>query len=227
MTDSLPQVAPQPAAAVAAGAHESRARVAARWFLAAAVAAPVGVVLHEAVHFVTAVLVGFEDPVLHFASTGYAGNGAFWDAYLAGAELPLSRTSVGLVAAAGVVFTWALSVAATVAARRVGVRSFLGAILGATALLAPARAYTGLSYMLFVRPSMPGAFPNFDEFRAAQALGTPVDPWVLAGLVVMAGAWVALAPKIGRDGWLAYPLLLVGTVAGMAAWLVVGPFLLP
>ena len=203
------------------------ARVAGRWLAAAALAAPAGVLLHELTHALTAVLVGFDGVTLHATSVGYEGHDAFWEAFRAGDPLPLPRLSVGLVAGSGVVVTWLLAVASAVAARRVGVGSFWGAVLASVALLAPARAYTGLSYMLVVRPTWPDAFPSFDEFSAARALGTPVDPWVLAGVAVMVGTWVALAPRVARDGWVAFPALLLGTVAGMAAWIVVGSVLLP
>lgn len=211
-----------------ARSHGTRwARVAGRWFAAAALAGPVGVVLHEAAHALVALGAGLDGVALHFASMGYAGQDAFWEALRTGAPLPMSRHAAGLVAGGGVIATWLLAAAAAAAARRIGTGSFWGAVLGSTALLAPARGYTGLSYLLVVRPKWPGAFPNFDEFRAAAALGTPVDPWVLAGVAVMAGTWAVLTPRIGRDGWAAYPALLLGTGAGMAAWGAVGPAVLP
>jgi hypothetical protein len=206
-------------------------RLGSTWFFAAALAGPLGIVLHEIVHFLTAVAFGFEGAALHFASAGYADHDAFWRAYLdesseaAGHVLPVWQ--VGAVAAAGVVFTWALAVSSALLAPGRGLRTFGGALLGAFALLAPARGYTGLSYILTVRPHYPNAFPNFDEFRAAAALGVPVDVPVAVGVVVVLFCWAYLVPKVRRDLIVVVPALLLGTAAGILAWLVVGPLVLP
>lgn len=206
-------------------------RLGTTWFLAAALAAPLGIVLHEAAHFLAAVAFGFQGAVLHFASSGYSASEAFWRTYLPGSSetaahiLPVWQ--VGTVAAAGVVFTWVLAIAAALLAPGRGLRSFGGALLGAVALFAPARGYVGLSYILTVRPHYPNAFPNFDEFRAATALAVPVDVPVAVGVVVTLFCWCYLVPKLKRNLFVVVPALLLGTVTGILAWFTVGPHILP
>ncbi len=201
------------------------------WLGAAALAAPFGIVLHEAAHFLTALAFGFEAPTLHFASSGYAHSDAFWEALYtrssqeAAAVYPVAQA--GAVALAGVVTTWVLSLAAAFTAPRAGLRSFTGAFLAAFALTAAIRWLVGVIYLLSVRPRYPDATPNFDEFRASAALGVPVEALVLAGVAVTVLCWLYLVPKMNPHRWAKAAAVAVGFAGGVAAWMGVGSYLLP
>lgn len=201
------------------------------WFLAAALAAPLGIVLHEAAHALTARAFGFEAPVLHYDSSSYAHSDAFWDALNtgareeAGAIYPVAQA--GTVALVGVVLTWLLALAACFAAPRVGLGSSGGAVLGAFALTAAIRWLPGAIYLVAVRPRYPDARPNFDEFRAASTLGVPVEVLVLVGVAVTLGCWGYLLPKMAPLRWAKGAAVVAGFAGGVAVWMVVGPHLLP
>ncbi len=211
--------------------HADWIRLGHTWFLAAVVAAPLGIVLHEAAHFLTAVAFGFDGASLHFASTGYAGREAFWQAYFNESPEAAARIlpvwQVGVVAVAGVVFTWVLAVVSALLAPGRGLRSFGGALLGAFALFAPVRASVGLTQLLTVRFRYIDTLPTFDEFRAATALGVPVEVLVAVGVVVTLFCWFYLLPKLGRDLFAAAPMLLMGTLTGIFVWVAIGPLVLP
>ena len=201
------------------------------WLGAAALAAPIGIVLHEGAHFLTARAFGFEQPALHFASSGYARSDEFWEALRtrspqeAAAVYPVARA--GTVALAGVVVTWLLSLVAGSAAPRVGLRSFGGALLAAFALTATTRGLPGVIYLVAVRPRYPDANPNFDEFRASAALGVPVEVLVLGGVVVTALCWAYLVPKMSPLRWAKVAAVAAGFAGGVLMWMNVGPHLLP
>jgi len=201
------------------------------WLGAAALTAPLGILLHEAAHALTALAFGFENPALHFDSSGYAHSDAFWDALTGG--LPEAAAAIypvaqaGAVALAGVVLTWVLSLVAAAAAPRVGLRRFAGAFPAAFALTAAIRWLPGAIYLVSVRPRYPDARPNFDEFRVALALGVPVEGLVLAGVAVTVGCWLYLVPRMSPGRWLKVGAVAAGFAGGVALWMVVGPHLLP
>ncbi len=201
------------------------------WFLAAVIAAPLGIVLHEAAHFLAAVAFGFEGASLHFASTDYAGREAFWQAYFNGSAEAARRIlpvwQVGVVAIAGVAFNWLLAVAAALLAPGRDLRSFGGALLGAFALFAPVRASIGLTQLLTVRPRYLDTLPAFDEFRAATALGLPVELLVAVGVGVAIFCWYYLLPKLGRDLFAVAPMLIMGSLTGIFVWMAIGLLILP
>lgn len=209
-------------------------RLAATWFAAAAIAGPLGIVLHELAHFIPAAAFGFEGAALRSTSIDYAQHNPFWYAFRTESVEAASRIlpvwQVGVVTASGIVVTLALAVIAAVLAPGWGLATFGGATLASFALLAPLRGYTALLYIVRVRPRYPEAFPNVDEFRAAQVTGVPVEVWVVLGAVVVLFCWVRLVPKlridVGRGLLVAMPALVVGTVAGVVVWIYVGGLLL-
>ncbi|MEO7072984.1 MAG: hypothetical protein ABI300_08515 [Rhodanobacter sp.] len=201
------------------------------WLAGAALAAPIGIVLHEAAHFLAAHVFGFEDPTLHFASSGYARSDEFWDALFthssqsAAAVYPVAHA--GAIALAGVLLTWLVSLTAAFAAPRVGLRSFGGAFLAAFAMTAALRWLPGVIYLVAVRPRYPDARPNFDEFRASVALGIPVELLVLVGIAITAACLAYLLPKMAPRRWLKMAAVIVGFGAGVGLWMTIGPYLLP
>ena len=200
------------------------------WGAAAFVAGPLGIVLHEAAHAVVALGFGFDDVAIHAVSASFAESEEFWDAFVyaspqaAGELLPVLH--VGLVAAAGVVATWALTLGAALLFVRGGLPPFVTALVGALALFSPLRQITGVRYMAFVRSRYPDAFPNFDEFRAAAATGVPVELFVVTGALVAAIAWYLVVREIWPKVWLV-GLSLVGAVLGVVVWARAGEWILP
>ncbi|MDZ4273188.1 MAG: hypothetical protein U0975_10985 [Erythrobacter sp.] len=207
-----------------------RLRLFGTWLVATLVAAPASIVLHELAHYLAALGLGFSEVRLHFSSVSYTEVGPFWDAFrnesVASAERIADVWKVGAVSLAGIAATWILALAACMLAVRRDLTTFTGALLGAFALVSPLRGYTALSYIIEIRPNYPDAFPSFDEFQAAKALGVPVDIFVVIGVLVVLVCWVVLSRKLKFDLLPIVPALAIGTVGGIVMWMLIGPHIL-
>ena len=201
------------------------------WLFAAGISGPVGILLHELGHFTVAAVSGFPDTRLSFASVSYLDNERFWQT-LAGGErqaanaiYPLDRA--GLVAAAGPAVTALLIIGSALILSTSRPPDWVAAFLAGLALMAGVRSFTGVYYVLFVRPKYPDARPFFDEINVARAFEMPVDwiAWVSSGLVVL--AWIVVVPKLTPDRWLKIPAVVAGPILGILLWAKLGPFILP
>jgi hypothetical protein len=201
------------------------------WLVAASVSGPVGILLHELGHYTVAVVSGFPDAKLSFASVSYRDGERFWQT-LAGGDRPAAASiyplqRAGLMAAAGPAVTALLIVSSVLILATRTVTDVVGGFLAGLALIAGVRSFTGVYYVLFVRPKYPDARPFFDEINISRAFDIPVDwiAWSSSALVVF--AWIIVIPKLTPNRWLKIPAAVVGPVLGILLWSQIGPFILP
>ncbi len=208
-----------------------RLRVFAVWLVAAAISGPAGILLHELGHFVVAAASGFPDAKLSFASVSYHDSERFWQTLAGGERLaaeaiyPLQRA--GLLAAAGPAVTALLIVSSVLILSTRKTTDAVAAFLAGLALMAGVRSFTGVYYVLFVRPKYPDAQPFFDEINIARAFDISVDwiAWSSCALVVF--AWIVVVPRLTPDRWLKIPATVLGPIVGILLWAQIGPFILP
>ncbi len=201
------------------------------WLVASGLSGPVGIMLHELGHYAIAVGFGFPDAKLSFASVSYRDSDVFLQTLASGdrpaadAIYPLQRA--GLLFAAGPTITAVLVLGSALVLALLRPGHAVAGFLAGWALMAGVRSFTGLYYVLFVRPKYPNARPFFDEINVARAFDIPVD-WIAwpSSLLVVA-AWIIVVPKLGPDRWLKIPAAVVGPVLGILLWAKIGPFLLP
>jgi hypothetical protein len=206
-------------------------KMATPWFLGAAVAGPVGVVLHELGHYGAALAFGFPDVALHFSSVSYANSEEFSNTLAAGdragaaAMYPLAHA--GATAFAGPVVTTVLSMICAFVLAFSRPASVIAAFCAAMALTAGIRSWVGVSYMFWVRPSFPEARPFFDEINAARAFDVAVDWIVWSVIVCTVFSWILVLPRLRPYWWLKTPIVLIAPILGILVWSQVGPLVLP
>lgn len=213
------------------GIVHDRLRVFVVWLVAAGVSGPVGILLHELGHFAVAAFYGFPEAKLSFASVSYHDSERFWQT-LSDGERPAAEAiyplqNAGLLAAAGPAVTALLIVSSVLLLSTRKPTDAVAAFLAGFALMAGVRSFTGVYYVLYVRPNYPNARPNFDEINIARAFDIPVDwiAWSSSALVVL--AWIVVIPRLTPDRWLKIPAVVVGTILGIFLWAQIGPFVLP
>lgn len=191
----------------------------------AAACVPPAVLLHESGHWIGNTLAGLPDATIHYASTGFRNQPAFWNALRAGdmalAETMGSVTGAGIGAFLGIAMSWILMIVGAWLVRRPA----LAIVAGAIALASSVR-FVPVSIM-YVR----GAAMHTDEAHVAQAFALP---WLLPALALIGVALsvtciIATYRSLPATGRRALMIdLVVGVVAGTVAWLnFVGPALLP
>lgn len=186
---------------------------------------PPAVLLHELGHWVGNTLAGLPEATIHYASTGFRNQPAFWSALRAGdltlAETMGSVTGAGIGAFLGVAMSWVLMIGGAWLVRHPAI-----SIVAAAMVLASAVRFVPVS-VLFFR----GAAEHTDEAHVAQAFSVPLllPVLVLFGIVLSTICITAVfrkLPLVGRLSLMAD--LVVGVVIGTVAWLgFVGPALLP
>lgn len=191
------------------------------WLAAALWAAllmPLGIVAHEAAHYVGYLIYGMPDPSLSYSYSGFAGLRDFWTALKSGdreaAAAIADIQEVGVTALLGVLttFTFGGIGLALLIARR----SVFGGALAFTSLFR--FAAIGLLYAI-------GNPENSDEAHIAITLGIPGVPLLLAGVfALLFTTW-----RLGRDLGLWAMLAIFGaTLGSLALWMgVLGPVLMP
>lgn len=184
------------------------------WFLAAALSAPVAIVLHELGHFVVAHAFGFPDVVLRFASisdgAAEAGAPEWQQALKAGAGPLVTLVIVGLCC----YLSW-----------RRGPHPWVAAPAFAAGFRS---AVVGLSYGV-ARMRYPGMEGNMDELNFARGLGLSQDVVMALSTLLIMAAWGFLILRIPRTVR-AKALLATaaGTGVGLALYIPwLGPMLLP
>lgn len=191
----------------------------------AAACVPPAVLLHELGHWVGNTMAGLPDATIHYASTGFRNQPAFWSALRAGdmalAESMGSVTGAGIAAFLGIAMSWVLMTAGAWLVRRPAMRLIAGAIV-----LASAVRFVPVGLM-FAR----GAAEHTDEAHVAQAFSVPalLPALVLLGIALAITCIVAMFRRLPVDGRRALTTdLVVGVVLGTVAWLnFVGPAVLP
>ncbi len=208
-----------------------RLKTLAVWLLAASLSGPIGILLHEFGHFSVAVLSGFPDARLSFASASYRHSEQFWQTLASGdraaAEAIYPLNLAGFVSVAGPAVTALLIVLSVLLLITTKPPSFVAAFLAGLALMAGVRSFTGIYYILAVRPKYPDARPFFDEMNVARAFDIQVDwiAWPSAALVVL--AWIVVVPRLTPDRWIKLVAAVVGPIVGILMWAELGPFVLP
>jgi len=184
------------------------------WFGAAALAAPLTIVLHELGHFLTGAAFGFPDLVLRYGSVGSTA-----------AERGFPLWQQGLQAAAGPLVTILIVLLCCLYVARRGPQE----MVVATGMVAPVRfligvVYLGYAGLVWLRNGrMEGT--NFDEYNVARASGIPLEVLLGFEVLFMLGAWWFLAGKIHRrERGLALLSVGGGMVIGLLLWVnVLGP----
>ena len=143
-----------------------------------AIVAPATIVLHELGHFLAGLALGTPDIALHYGSV--SDNAA---------ESGFPALRIGVQALSGPVVTLLLMGACVIALRKQPDHpAFLTALFAA-----PIRFAVGAVYLYFVASAaiqgIPHGQPNFDEFKAAQMLGFPVVPLLVAELALTLVLW--------------------------------------
>lgn len=196
-----------------------------RRFIVAALCVPPAVLLHELGHWVGNTLAGLPEPTLHYASTGFRDQPAFWNAVRAGdmalAQTMGSVTGAGIGAFLGVAVTWGLMIGGAWLVRKPVV-----GIAAAALVLASAVRLLPVS-ILFIR----GAAEHTDEAHVAQALSAPLllPVLILLGVALAAVCIAVVVRSLPRTVRLVVMSdLVAGVVVGTMGWLgFVGPALLP
>jgi hypothetical protein len=185
------------------------------WGVAAALAAPLAILLHELAHFLAGLVFGFPQLMLHYGSVSDAA-----------AESGFPEWQRGIQAAAGPLATLLIVLGCGVAVRRVGPSPWAVA----PAFAAGVRSLAiGVGYLIARILRRPSEGANFDELNAARHLGVAVEPVIATNVVILLAAWVFLIRRVPRGQRIAtITAIAVGTIGGLAlyiGWL--GPWLLP
>lgn len=189
---------------------------AAQWSIWPLLLTSIGILLHEAAHFGAALAVGVPEPKLHYSAISHGDlsgmpGWAFALTSVAGPLVTMALTLIGcLVIRNDRSSRWGFGLAASASSRLLLGLPF--AILGTISVM--------MGY---------GAESQFDEFKAASALGLPGLPFVVLTAAYGVAAWAYLIRRLPRsDRWYAFSGLVIGTALGWGLWLaVLGPVLLP
>jgi hypothetical protein len=177
-----------------------------------AIMAPIGIVLHELGHYLTARAFGFSAELKAASVSG-------------GAQLGLDPDwMVAAQAAAGPVVTLIIILFAVFQLRRRPERLWTLAL----AATAPLRFLVGGSYLAWatyvwwVAGTMGDG--NFDEANFAKAAGVALTPILATQLLLLFGLWAWLVATIRRGQRIVSILaILTGAFAGIGAWMTLGP----
>lgn len=191
----------------------------------AALCVPPAVLLHEFGHWVGNAMAGLSEPTLHYASTGFRNQPAFWTAVRTGdmalAETMGSVTGAGIAAFLGIAISWGLMIGCAWLVRTPTAR-----IVAAAVVLASAVRFVPVGIFL-----IRGAAEHTDEAHVAQALSAPplLSALIVLGIVLAAISIVTVVRSLPVGDRRALLIDLVGgVIAGTVVWMgFVGPALLP
>jgi hypothetical protein len=185
------------------------------WAVTAALAAPLGIILHELAHLLAGLVFGFPELALHYGSVSDRA-----------AESGFPEWQRGIQAAAGPLATLLIVLGCCGAVTRVGSKPWAVA----PAFAAGVRSLViGVGYLIARMLRRPSEGANFDELNAARHLGVAVEPVIAINVLILLAAWVFLIRRAPRGQRIAtLSAIAVGTTGGLAlyiGWL--GPWLLP
>lgn len=190
-----------------------------------ALCVPPAVLLHEFGHWIGNALAGLPEPTLHYASTGFRNQPAFWTAVRTGdmalAETMGSVTGAGIAAFLGIAMSWGLMIGCAWLVRRPAVR-----IVAAAVVFASAVRFVPVGIFL-VR----GAAEHTDEAHVVQALSAPqlLPALILLGIGLAALSITTVVRSLPAGDRRSLLIdLVAGVITGTVLWMgVVGPALLP
>lgn len=199
-----------------------------RWAALTALAVPFAVLLHELGHFASHLLLGLKGTALHYSSTTYELERAFWVAYrdggaqAAGAVIPVWKVAAST--AAGLIVTYAVVAACCLFVSRRGPHPFVVGL----GLVSPLRFVANVP-ALVAWFSARALRTGTDEANVSVMTGLPVQLLIVLGLVALAVGWLWLITRLPRERRAA---TAAGLVAGVAAGMLLyfkfaGPLLLP
>ncbi len=180
------------------------------WFLAAALAGAFGIVFHEFLHYITALLLGAADVSFHW---GYVHHDSH----------SVSNGSNAAIAIIGPISTYVMMAVAWWYSRNAATPFF--SALGFTA------AFRNLAVLPFLIKTMLGADTAtffFDEIRAANALGVSPIGFALISLSMFFLGTVYFSRQTKQThSWVLMLIMIAGTFAGIYAWSIFGAMLFP
>lgn len=198
----------------------SRTRRWHRWLLwagFAALAAPLGIVLHELGHYLTYRAFGFPDVVLHSASVSTGNGEIFWqfiraaDFVAAANVYPLRQVALG--SAMSPLVSAVLTVTCCLIASRKP-HPFVVSL----GLFSPLQFIAGLVY-LPVRFFRKLEQANFDELNVARVTSIPVEIFILLGAFLLIGGVFWLLRCISKGNRLfAVSAVIVGVIVGLGVY---------
>lgn len=195
------------------------------WIVAAMIATPIAVLAHEAGHFLVYQAFGFTGASLHYESSTYDLEDRFWSLYRSGALHAAAEVvapwKVGTGAAAGLVVTYVMTIAGCVAATRTPRPVVVTVTLAANLRAIPIAVSA-------IRTWGSGNIRGTDEAYVAALTGIPEALLVILGLASFVGSTVWLFGRVPRSERLISIIsTIVGLAAGLVAYLIVGPQVLP
>lgn len=179
--------------------------------------APLTIVAHELGHFGAGLVLGTPDLALHYGSVSDSAR-----------EQGFPAARIGAQALAGPVVTLLIMAACVLGLRKHAHPVFVVALIAAPIRFAVGAVYLAFSLQVAIQGGTPGQ-PNFDEFKAAQALGFAVEPLLIAELVATIGIWTWMFRRLDRvRRWSSLSGAVAGVALGIGAWIAfIGPWLLP
>ncbi len=208
--------------------RDSRGRIALRWFLSAAAAAPVAVLSHEMGHFLVFWALGLPEAKLHYSSAGWSESGAFIQfvmngEFSAAAELaPLWGVAAGF--GMGLVATYSVVIACCCLCAKWRAHPLLVALgyLSNLRIVAPVSVFLLDAFGASVRSGC-------DECVLSMLTSVPLGVLTLPGVIALIWSSMWLARYFPRDQrWTAIMSMVAGMGMGVAVYQVaLGPLLLP
>jgi hypothetical protein len=204
---------------------ETPMKQAGAWFIAAFLALPLTVLAHECGHLAAAATCGLAGLELHYSSMTYSLEPVFWSAYrrggLAEAAAVVAPRKVVVSVAGGPLVTYLVTLAGVVAARRSAGRWGAAAAVAANSRAIPivlgVAATAGRSVLR-----------GTDEAQLAALTDVPESALVLLALasLVCSSWWLVRWTAKGQRLVVALATI-AGVGAGVAAYLLAGPHVLP
>jgi hypothetical protein len=203
----------------------SPTKQAAAWFIAAFLALPTTVLAHECGHLEAAAAGGLAGLELHYSSTTYSLEPVFWSAYrtgdLEGAAAVVAPWKVAVSVAGGLLVTYLITLAGVVAARRNA-----GPWGAAAAVAANSRA---IPVVLGVAATAGrSVFRGTDEAQLAALTDVPESALVLFALAsLICSSWWPVRWTAKGQRLVMVLATIAGIGAGVAAYVLAGPHVLP